>query len=192
MIITNPDPATEPVTTADAKAHLQVEHTSDDDYIASLVSTARAIFEQLTNRATTTRSVTVIFDYDEAYSGELPLPIVPLNGGSLTSFKYYSVDMATKTAQNSTDYYVQAADPASIIPINNGFQADRLKRTWEVVYTAGYSADETSVPADIAHAIKMIVKLLYTYPEGVNVGNIINKLGIEFEQIIIRRRHLDV
>ncbi len=49
-------PAVEPLTVAEAKAHLRVDHTSDDSYIESLIKAARVTCENFQNRAYITQT----------------------------------------------------------------------------------------------------------------------------------------
>jgi len=58
----NTPPAAEPVTLADAKAHLKVDSTDDDALIASLITAARARAEWHTGRALVTQSWTLWLD----------------------------------------------------------------------------------------------------------------------------------
>ena len=47
-LVTITAPATEPITTAEAKAHLRVSHSTDDTYIDALVAAARMVVEDRT------------------------------------------------------------------------------------------------------------------------------------------------
>jgi len=55
-------PAAEPVTLADAKAWLRVEHDDDDDVIAALIAGARSHVEAQTRRALITQSWRLVLD----------------------------------------------------------------------------------------------------------------------------------
>ena len=95
-------PASEPVTTAEAKEHLRLETALDDVYVASLIVAARRHVEQVCRRGLVTQSVELMVPkfpetcyqlYDgvtlpqqETLKGTLELPFGQL--ASVTSVKY--------------------------------------------------------------------------------------------------------
>ena len=153
-------PTKEPLLLHEAKEHLQVEHDSDDAYIATLVKAARAWVETHTARALITRTLVVDFDAEEAES-PITLPLAPL--GTLTSVAYFAVD-GTSTTVSAADYYTVGTDPARLVALNTGWYLYRPWKALRVTYTAGYGASGESVPDDIMHALKICVHALWTDP----------------------------
>src|ERR1041384_4333948 len=86
-------PAVEPLTLAEAKLFLRVEHDDDDDLIAALVARSRIHFEGQTRRALITQTWRVPGDA-WARSGRffvLPVPLV-----SLVAARIYKSDNTTQ------------------------------------------------------------------------------------------------
>ena len=80
-------PTIEPVTLAEAKLHLKVENTADDDLITSLIKTARQWCEGYQNRSYITRTITLKTDkFPKVF--RLPRPQLL----TVTSIKY--IDLA--------------------------------------------------------------------------------------------------
>jgi uncharacterized phiE125 gp8 family phage protein len=55
-------PGVEPITLAEAKAHLRVDFNDDDDYITALITAARMITEERTSRALITQTWDYVLD----------------------------------------------------------------------------------------------------------------------------------
>lgn len=160
-------PATEPITTAEAKSHLNIDHANDDTYIDTLIESARIACEFYCNRAFITQTVTQEEDY---FRSVMPLKLNPVS--SVTSIKYYD--------ENETQQTLTAAAADRQIDLNSDVANIRegLTNTFpsigdtinpiEIIYVAGYGAAST-VPLQIKHAIKLMVSHLYENREGVNV-----------------------
>lgn len=185
--VTITEPTSEPVTTAEAKDHLRVSWSDDDDYIAALIATARKIVEQRTGSRLFTQTVEVRGDtwhemlqhrpyrYDDIIS----LRVTPVQ--SVDSVKYYdSNDVDTTYAASNywTDLVsvparIQIKDTAAIPTINDRMGNVRIR------LTVGY-ATVASIPAVYKTAIKLLVAHWYEnreataaiqlkeIPEGVN------------------------
>ena len=89
-------PAEEPVTTAEAKLHLRVDHGDEDAYIDTLVATARQHIELVTRRAMVDTTFTLKMD---AFPTEIRPPRSPLS--SVSSITYVDTDGATQTLSAS-------------------------------------------------------------------------------------------
>jgi uncharacterized phiE125 gp8 family phage protein len=153
--------AAEPITLADAKAHLKVDTTDDDALITSLISAARIRAEWLTRRAFITQSWVQWLHCWPTRPFELALP--PLQ--ALTSITVYDTG-DTPTVLDSALYRVDAsAIPARIAWKENTIPPVSLRNfnAVAIAFTAGYGNAGTDVPEAIRRAILMIVADLYAH-----------------------------
>lgn len=159
-------PAKEPITLAEAKSHLRVEHTEDDQYIETLISVARQWAEGFTRRAFVTQTWDLVLD-DFPHVIEVPLP--PLQSVTAASFTHIDTD-GTTTQVPTVRYTVDTdSEPARI--------HESYGQTWPSTrdianavrcrFVAGYGDDEANVPAPIRHAIKILVAQWYEHREPV-------------------------
>ena len=154
-------PAVEPVTLAEAKAHLKVDTTDDDALITSLITAARTRAEWLTHRALITQSWIFWRDLWPADGFELPLP--PLQ--SLASITAYDLNDAA-TVLDASSYRLDAAG----VPARIGWRPAvvpppslRAFNTLAVAFTAGYGNAGSDVPEPIRRALLAIVADLYSH-----------------------------
>jgi uncharacterized phiE125 gp8 family phage protein len=163
-------PTSEPVTVAEAKAHLRVDLSDDDVLIESLITAARVHIEDATSRALITQTWRINLD-DWPPCGYLCLPRPPLQ--SVTSVVY--TDSAGTAATLSASKYAADTDsePGRIV-LNCG-------QTWPVTtlatsnpivitYIAGYGA-AAAVPQQLKQAILLLLGHWYENREGSIVGS---------------------
>lgn len=178
-------PASEPVTTAEAKAHLRVTTSTDDSYIATLITVARQNAEKFTRRAFITQTWIMYMDrfpenwlsrhlwegvrdgaINQMYEGaSIIIPLAPLQ--SITSIKVYDEDDQSTTMDPTT--YQVSAYSGEIAP--NGRVTPRNGAVWplatrfvdgvEVTYVAGYGASAASVPSQIKQGMLTEIGSLY-------------------------------
>ena len=86
LTLTTP-PAVEPVTLAEAKAHLKIDTTDDDALITALIPAARARAEWHTGRALVTQGWTLWLD---AWPDIIAIPLPPLQ--AVASVTVYARD----------------------------------------------------------------------------------------------------
>jgi uncharacterized phiE125 gp8 family phage protein len=167
-------PAAEPVSVAEAKAHLVVEHSDDDALIASLVTAARQRAESVLGR------VFVTTEFDWVLDGwpvaplfatgrviqTLNMPLWPRSEirpvhcplVSVTSIEYLDPTGASVTLDPAA-YEVIAGTPGRILPAYQ--TAWPVVRPWPgsitVRYVAGYGPDASTVPDSVKAAIKLMV-----------------------------------
>lgn len=160
------EPATEPVTLAEAKLHLRIDDgmTAEDTLISALITAARQKIEIETRRALVTQ--TQMLKLDQFPSGEMPaieLPNPPLQ--NVNSVQYVDQNGDTQTL-SASEYIVDAAsEPARITPAYNTYWP--LTRAQinavTVTFVCGYapvSGSPTDYAANVPQALKAAIKLL--------------------------------
>lgn len=151
------------VTTANAKTQLRVSIADDDTYIAALVSAATRYVEDRARRALVNTTFTARY---RDFSDVLGLPRGKVS--SITSVKYYAegvTDSLTTVASSNYTLIQQGAD-AGAVHFKDSFDepsvnTDDLSLPVEVVFVAGYGADDTAVPEGAQLAVKMLVAHWY-------------------------------
>lgn len=156
-------PASEPVTTAEAKVHLRVEHAADDGYIAELITAARELVEAQYDRTLVTTTITVTLPGFFCDGGPLRLPRGPLRSVTSISYLDSAGDVVTL---DPARYRVDAtADPGTVTPAwGHAWPVARpIEAAVTVVYSAGYGA-AADVPRRARQAVLMLVA--HWYDEG--------------------------
>lgn len=152
--------ANNPVSLAEAKAFLRVEHSVDDTIITALISAATLQGEKCCGgRAFVERDF-------KAYFGGIcdssPYPFIEIARSplmTLTSIKVMSGGSLTDVSVS--DYELQKrSDFSRILFFTLPIPDTDVAYPYEVEFTAGYG-DETKVPEDIKTAIKEHVNFLY-------------------------------
>ena len=155
------NPAYEPVTLLEAKEHLRVTDSNEDDYITSLIQVAREYCEKYEHRAYCLQTVTVHYD---SFGSKMLLPMNPAI--SIESITYIDSAGDTQTLDTSLYELDNYSCPAFIYPAYNAsYPSVRdITNTITVTYLAGYDSDPSNaedVPERIKHAIKLIIGHLY-------------------------------
>lgn len=154
-------PATEPVSLADAKAHLALTHSADDALVTSLIKAARRHVENTTGARLITQTWAVALD--SFPSGPIQLAGWPLQ--SVTSIAYTDENGDAQT-MDSADYVVDTyRRPGWISPVDSWPSTLDTYNAVVVTFVVGYG-DADDVPDDLIAAIKMIVAGLYANRES--------------------------
>ena len=163
---TRVDTGSEPVTTAEAKAHLRVDISDDDALIDRAIAAAREYVEGYLERAV--KSATITAKYDEL--GTLELPI---NGAlAITSVAYLDSDGGSQTAASSLYLLDNFSVPNAIhLKANQSWPATYTqKNAVTVTYTAGYSGSPPGWPSRVQNAILLLVGDMYENREAQIIG----------------------
>jgi len=171
------EPAEEPITLAEAKEHLRVDFSDEDDYITALITTARKYCESYTNRVFITQTWRQNIDY---FPRVIQLKVNPII--SLTSLKYYDTAENQQTITDNSNNFQKDfnSDVGSIHEgLVNAFPSvgDTINPI-EIITVCGYGA-AADVPMNIKHAMKIMVSHLYENREGVNV--VVGGLAMQIE-----------
>ena len=162
-------PASEPVTLAEAKAHLRLDGSAEDTLIASLIITSRLHVEAALGLALVTQSWSYFIDAWPR-GPQLSLPLRPVQ--SLAGVKLYAADKSVAIVPADTYLLDGAATPARLV--HRGSLAwpkpGRTANGIEIAFVAGYGNSAAYVPAPIRQAILLLVAHWHEHREPVAIG----------------------
>ena len=159
-------PAAEPLTLAEAKAHLRVDGIDEDGYITALIVAARQGAESITGRALMAQTLELAMD---AFPGQIVIPRPPL--ASVTSITYVDESGVTQTLAPSAYAVNSHAQPAMVDPAyGTTWPATRSQANAVLVrYVAGYAA-AADVPQEIKQWMLLRIGMLFENRESVAAG----------------------
>ena len=183
-------PSVEPVTLADAKLYLRVEHDDDDDLIAALIAGSRIHVEARTRRALITQSWRLVRD---AWTASGRLEILPAPLASLTAARIYLADGSTQSIDPSAFIIDKSAAPA-LLAFGNGAPPapGRALAGIEIDVTVGYGAAGTNVPEALRQAIRLLVAHWYENRGVAAIGETVAPLPASVEALIAPYRVLSL
>jgi len=162
-------PATEPVSLAEAKARLRVEHDDEDALITTLVSAGRERVEAITGRALITRRVRELRDGWRdggrlaAHGSQFRLGLAPVS--AVHHVKTYGADDVAETF-DAANYFADTASIPARLALRGGAlwpTPGRCSSGVEIEYDAGYGADGDTVPYALREAILLLVADAYEH-----------------------------
>jgi len=177
-------PATEPISTADAKTYLNVTTSLHDTLIANLVKAARTLYEQYTTTAVITQTVTQIWDCTPLVGFELAV------GPATAVVVSYKDSAGSYQVWSSANYTFDTISPlARVIKLStaNWPTTGDFPNKWKAEITAGY-ADAASVPEDIIDAIMLMVAFLYENREDIPINDSNNHKIRSFAAVAFGRK----
>jgi uncharacterized phiE125 gp8 family phage protein len=204
-------PENEPISLVQAKAHLRVDSTDQDDLIEALITAAREKVEEETGRALITQTWEIALDYfvappDLRYvaypyltpAKALLLPKPPLR--SLLRVSYYDgngdeallhdeVGSPTVISDLVVDTY---SAPGRLVPASGGNWPSVQDRANAVTirYSCGYGDTGESVPMPLRQAMLLLIGHWFSVAEAVNIGNISTELPMTVEYLLQSHRVL--
>jgi uncharacterized phiE125 gp8 family phage protein len=178
-------PASEPLTLAEAKLHLRVEHTGDDSLITALIVAARQQAEALTARSLITQQWRqdledfAELDKDNGIScdGRIRLQCPPL--ASVQGITYLDTDGVRQTLDASA-YQVVTGGGYVMPDYGTTWPSCRMQPgSVQISYTAGYGA-ASAVPQPIKAWMLLAIGAWYTQREALIAGISISELPRAF------------
>lgn len=170
-------PGIEPVTLAEAKAHLRIDHTDDDSLITELIVAARQYCEMNAGIAFVSQTwtwtlndwlshirrpdadapISELFSGGSARYAEVPRgPLASV--ASITTFD----DDDVGTVWSTTNYYVAAAQNRIYRRVGAAWPIPaRTADGIEIVYVAGFGAAAADVPGPLRRAVLLMAAHLY-------------------------------
>lgn len=166
----------EPITLAEAKAHLRVVAPDDDEYITGLIVAARQMVEGRTQRALVPTTKTVALP---AFCDGVELPGVPF--GAVNSVTYTDAAGAEQTLAPSVYEVYPYAEPARLhLAVGETWPATQPRRAAVVItYEAGY-VTPSEVPAPLRQWMLLAIGALYEHREQLAAGVQVFALPADF------------
>lgn len=152
----NTPPPVEPITLADAKAHLRVTHADEDQLIGTLISSARRIIEARCGLLLIQQVWTAYLD-DWPDTGVIELPLAPVL--SISTVAVFGEDDIAATIDPAHYYADTASRPPRLLLRGSRIWArpGRIANGIAISVTAGYGAAASSVPEPLRQAILILV-----------------------------------
>lgn len=177
------DPAVEPVSLAELKAHLRIDDTSEDTYLTSLIVESREEIEQASGMALIRQKWRLTIDHwpgarQQWWDGVKDGHINMLYGAPadlrLPRYPLIEIDGVTVFDEDSTSAVVNVG---ATFDIDTNQRPGRLAlksgATWPIAlrptnaiqidYYAGYGALAADVPAPLRRAIRSMAAYLYSH-----------------------------
>jgi uncharacterized phiE125 gp8 family phage protein len=176
-------PTAEPLSLAEARAHLRVDSFADDAMLAGYILAARQHIESICGLALCTTTYAMTLDDFPVWADALRLPRGPVQ--SVSAVRYYDATGAL-VSWSSSDWETDLrSEPARVRP-RDGFTwpdpADKLGAV-EIEFIAGYGGPEL-VPQPIMQAMRLLVGHFYENREAVNVGNMVTELPLAVDVLL--------
>lgn len=160
-------PLLEPVTLAEAKAHLRVDHSDDDTYINGLISAARTYLEAYLGLALISRTyVWKISRWPlrkthgaDQQARSINVPIGPLQG--VVSITLFDRDDSPVVWSSDHYYVAKSLDQIFRKEGKSWPTPERFPEGIEITYSAGFGDVGADVPMVIRQAILQLVAHFY-------------------------------
>ncbi len=160
-------PLTEPLTVAEAKAHLRLDTSAEDVLIASLILTSRLHIEAALGLALITQSWQLQLDaWPDGKA--LALPLHPVSAVTAVLMTAYD-GTATTLATSATVF--DPGPPARIVRTGPGWPTITAAANGiSIRFTAGFGPTPADVPAPIRQAMLLLVAHWYEHRDPIEIG----------------------
>ena len=174
-------PTTEPVTVAEAKDHLRLEHVLDDGYVSTLITAARAHVEEKLRRSIMAQTWELVLPAFSTDVIELPWGKLV----SVTSVKYLDANAVEQTFSSSS-YYVDTDTVNGRVILDSDLSWPETTTRWNAVvirYVVGWPSP-VEVPAPIKQAMLLLVSHMYENRSPEIVGTIVSPVNFAVDALL--------
>lgn len=161
------DPAAEPVTLAEMKAHLRLDHDSEDDLLNGLIRAAREEVERSAGLALIEQTWRLALD-DWPREGCVTVPLYPVR--EVLSVTAYGSE-GEASLVDPASYVVDALSRPARVHFERPPGALRALNGIEVDFTAGFGEAGPDVPDLLRRAIVMLAAHWYEFRSSYGPGD---------------------
>ncbi|KQZ12955.1 hypothetical protein ASD44_01885 [Mesorhizobium sp. Root554] len=161
-LIRTVEPSAEPVALAEVKAHLRVDHDSEDSLLEGLIRAARQEVERATGLALLEQSWRLVLDRWPR-SGCIAIALHPVR--EIISVTAYGTE-GEASLINPADYQVDLVSRPARIHFSKVPPALRALNGIEIDFVAGFGEAATDVPDLLKRAILLLVAHWYEFRGG--------------------------
>lgn len=160
-------PLIEPITVAQAKAHLRIDTTAEDILIASLILTSRLHIEAALGLALITQYWQLQLNAFPP-ANALTLPLYPVS--AITAVRTIAAD-GTITTLSPSATALDAGPPARVVCTGLNWPAvTAVANGISISFVAGFGASADAVPAPIRQAMLLLVAHWYEHRDPIEIG----------------------
>lgn len=181
-------PATEPVSSTEAKLHCRVDGSDEDAWFTTAIQAARRWCENLCERAFITQTWALYLDgFPDASDDDGKILLPRPNLLSVTSIVYKDTAGASQTLSAALYQVDDKSEPGVVMPAPDEewpeTEDGRLNAV-TVTYTAGYGAAASDVDPLAVQAIKILVGHWYENRETTVVGAVSAEMERAMRQLL--------
>lgn len=177
-------PAVEPISLAEAKAYLRVEHDADDAVIGSLITAARSHVEAMTRRALISQTWRLVRDAWPA-GGRLRLAMGPLQ--AIVAIRSYD-DAGAAHLHDAAAFVADRAALAIAAPPFAIPLAGRRSAGIELDLRLGYGDGAADVPETLRLSLRMLVAHSYENRGLIAIGQSVAMMPASVNALIASHR----
>lgn len=155
-------PATAPVSLAQAKAHLRIETSAEDDYLTDLIGTATTFVEQFISRKLVTQTWR---QYVDGIGSDRIICLEVRPPQSIVEVTTYD-SLGTPTTLAAQDYSLNQYTSPPTLTLNTGIATS----TVEVDVVAGFGDAGTDVPGSILRSILVLTAHWYEFRGAIAIS----------------------
>lgn len=166
-LVQTSNPAAEPLTVAEAKAHLRVDGSADDVLIGSLILTSRLHVEAALGLALISQGWKLVLD-TWPKAGDVLLPLWPII--EIGEVRVLAADGASAVVDPDAYIVDIASRPCRIIRCGMLPAPGRIRGGIEIDLTTGFGDSAGDVPATIRQALLLLVAHWYERRDPLEIG----------------------
>lgn len=156
-------PTVEPITLSEAKAHMRIDHSAEDDVITEMITAARQALEDTSDLALITQTWREMLDaWPQSHHGRV-VDLSKRPAQSITTVKVTSMDGTQATLPDTAYELISAGGLSRLVKTPTAIWPGpgRIAGGIQIDYVAGYGDAAANVPRALRQALLMVIAHVY-------------------------------